>query len=231
MSVLYRVRSLLLLFPTVGAWLITAPAAADVKGIPFSGDFPTAAYPLARRIQQCTESQRPVAGRGDRFGVVDFTGACQKHDACYHTIGANWSLCNQAFLDDLRTSCDRDLEMARLEATPLVGRDLRAQHLCYEIADRYAARVQKRAAADAFAAAQVEEHRYLDQVRAHVRGLFKGVARRPAGALEVERALALLATDATFDDLRTALMGHRVDLLSRETEPLPVIAAEVSSHP
>ena len=39
------------------------------------------------------------------FAGADFRPACQRHDACYDTLGANKSACDRRYLRDMRCAC------------------------------------------------------------------------------------------------------------------------------
>jgi len=41
----------------------------------------------------------------DRWGPVDFTSACNKHDICYYTLGTTAAKCNHNFRNDLYETC------------------------------------------------------------------------------------------------------------------------------
>ncbi len=185
-------------------------ARADVKGIPATDEFAAARFPYARVVDGCTAWRRP-ANMGDEWGNVSFAGACQQHDLCYHTAGKGWGDCNQGFLQDLRASCDRDLKRAALAAGKLGNPDGDALRLCYDIANLYFAKVQESDAAKRFQIAQQQQQAYLGYVRGVVDGLYKAVLRRGATDKEKDRALETLSQDYSLEDLRSALMGARVD--------------------
>lgn len=194
-------------------------AKADVKGIPYNGKFQSASYPYARSIDTCTAWRKPDR-LSDSWGAVSFSGACQIHDRCYHTTGSSWGECNDRFLTDMKKSCDRDLERQRLEKGQHGKPDGQALALCYDIANLYFAKVQTAEAQKRFELAQSQEQEYLKYVAGVVDQVYRDVLRRPATTKEKDRALATLAEDYTLDDLKSALMGERMD---KAAEPMPVI--------
>lgn len=201
--------------------LVPTHAWADVKGLPYSDRFQSAAYPYARLVSGCTEWRRPTKDMGDTWGAVSFAGACEQHDRCFHTIGATIAACNEAYLKDLKASCNRDLDRARLESGRVGKADAAAVSLCYQIAGHYAAQVESPDAAKRFAFDQAQEHEYLQWVRGVVSDVYRSVLRRAATPKEESRALATLEQDYSLGDLKAALMGARLDQEARE--PLPDI--------
>ena len=59
--------------------LASSLARADVKGIPASSQFASAAFPHARKVKGCTPWRRPER-LGDEWGPVSFAGACEEND-------------------------------------------------------------------------------------------------------------------------------------------------------
>lgn len=204
-------------------------AKADVKGIPYNGKFQSASYPYARQIDSCTAWRKPDR-LDDNWGAVSFAGACQIHDRCYHTPNASWGDCNQAFLDDMKKACDRDLERQRLEKGQHGRPDGQAVALCYEIANLYFGKVQTADAQKRFEFAQAQEADYLKYVRQVVDQIYKDVLRRGATPREQDKALAALAQDNSLDDLKAALMGERMESDRNRADTMPVIddTAEVT---
>lgn len=205
-------------------------ARADVKGIPFSDQFASAAFPYARTVAGCTEWRRPDRF-GDEWGPVSFAGACQEHDRCFHTQGANWSDCNQRFRADLEAACERDLGRERLEKGRASKPDPQALKLCYEIVGLYQAKVQDRDVVRRFDLAQKQADLYMKYVRGVVNDVFRAVLKRSASSKEQDQALKTLTDDYSLDDLKAALMGQRLDESSQDGSqeisasdgPMPVI--------
>lgn len=190
--------------------MLSSQARADAKGIPFNEQFQSASYPYARTVSGCSDWRRP-AGMGDEWSGVSFAGACQIHDRCFHTLNTSWGDCNQKFQDALRHACDRDLEAALLASGKSGKPDGQAVRLCYEITNMYMARVQTVDAAKRFEFAQKQQTAYLDHVRNAVSNVYEGILKRPATPHEQTRALRALEEEYTLDDLKTALMGYRLD--------------------
>lgn len=191
--------------------MLSGQARADGKGIPFNSEFSSALYPVARTVSGCTDWRRP-AGMGDEWSGVSFAGACQLHDRCYHTLKSGWGECNQRFQEDLRHACDRDLEAALLERGKAGKPDGQATQLCYEISNMYVVQVQTIDAAKRYEFSQRQQAIYIDYVRKVVGRVYSEVLQRKASDREIERALLALEGEHTLDDLKTALLGSKVDL-------------------
>jgi hypothetical protein len=186
------------------------PAAADVHGIPADQRFPTAHFPYARQVDGCTSWRQP-ARFAQGFGQVDFNGACQAHDQCFHTLGRTWGECNQAFLSALRHACARDLKRQRLEQGRAGEPDMQALHLCFDIADLYLARVQEPAAIRRYELAQRQQRAYLAHVRGAIQRLFVTVLRRPATEDEEADVFGRIEAGMTLGAVAKALASSKAD--------------------
>ena len=186
------------------------PAAGDILGIPTDPRFASARYPYARIVKGCTAWRQP-SRLGPRFSPIDFDGACQKHDMCFHTLGRSWGECNQEFLSDLRLACDRDLKRQRLEAGIPGAPDMQALHLCYDITDLFLVRVQEPSAIRRYELAQKQQFQYLAHVQAAIQKIFIAVLRRPATDDEEAEALARLTAGTPLNEIRRLLVTSRAD--------------------
>jgi hypothetical protein len=186
------------------------PARADVLGIPGDPRFPAAHFPYARQVEGCTSWRLP-ARFGQGFGQVDFNGACQAHDQCFHTLGRSWGECNQAFLSALRQACDRDLKRQRLEQSKAGEPDMQALHLCFDIADLYLARVQEPAAIRRYELAQRQQRAYLAHVRGTIQRLFVTVLHRPATEDEEADVFGRIEAGLSLGAVRKALASSKAD--------------------
>lgn len=189
---------------------VVLPAQADVLGIPSDPRFTTAHYPFARVVDGCTSWRQP-SHLGQNFGSVDFGGACQKHDMCFHTVGRSWGECNQEYLSALREACDRDLQRQRLEQSRPGKTDLQALHLCYDLTNLFMAQVQRPAAIKRYELAQKQQHQYLLHVRATIQSMFVATLSRPATEDEEDEALARLDAGISLVEMRDALAVAKAD--------------------
>lgn len=202
-------------------------AKADILGISADSRFPTARFPYARTVDGCTSWRQPTRASGG-FSGIDFNGACQAHDECFHTLGRTWGECNSRFLSDLRQACGRDLKRQRLEAGKVGEPDGQALHLCYDVADLYLARVQEPAAIRRYELAQRQETLYLSHVRSDIQRVFITALRRPATSGEEAKALLRLEEGVSLAEVKTALTsgqaGRKARLAAQQSEPsLPAI--------
>jgi hypothetical protein len=206
--------------------VLAGRAKADVLGIPHTSRFDSASFPYARTVKGCTDWRRPassaLAKGGDQWGPVSFAGACQEHDRCFHTPGSTLSQCNVQFLTDLRASCARDLKQETLAKGQVGEPDAQALRLCHEIANMYFTRVQEPGVASRHAFAQKMALEYLRYVRGVVAEVYRDVLRRKPTDRELDKALAALRRDYSLDDLKSALMGAKMD---GEAAPMPQLDA------
>lgn len=177
-----RLSSIIL---AVGTFIHSSTAFADVDGIPYNSEFPTAQYPYAQALDGCSgiSDSGPLTGGDqtreirDTWGTVNFTEGCNQHDRCYYTLGSNWNTCNERLYSDLRAACERDL---RAWVPPVTVRgvtitpgfhtlpDPIALRDCYIVASGYYAGVQAGVGLDVFEDAQDKQRRYeqwVDSVR------------------------------------------------------------------
>lgn len=78
-----------------------------------SGDFRS---PIGNRLGEVQGYKPPVNGCGDKSwkgklvpnrpaGGADFEEACNKHDTCYGTCGADKAKCDKDFMDNMEGAC------------------------------------------------------------------------------------------------------------------------------
>jgi hypothetical protein len=53
------------------------------------------------------------------FGVVSFTDACNKHDSCYETPGADKLACDDALAENMKAACGEKLKSIAIILYPL----------------------------------------------------------------------------------------------------------------
>lgn len=162
------------LFVTLITFGYSNIARADVEGIPYNSDFPTAEYPYSQAPDACSGvTDRPDSNGEirDTWGPVDFRGACNTHDKCYYTVGSNWNTCNERLYSDLRAACERDLRTSIRVPAPTLRDPLRTRRVdgppdpvrlgaCYTLASGYYAGVQAGVGIGVFKKAQDKQKRY-----------------------------------------------------------------------
>jgi hypothetical protein len=173
-QILNKIVCLSSAFLVVSAFSYSNPAYADIEGIPYNPDFPKAQYPYAQAPDGCSgwQSTREIR---DKWGPVDFTGACNTHDKCYYTRGSNWNTCNERFYSDLRAACERDLRTSVRVPAPTLNDPTRTRRVdlppdparlsvCYSVATTYYSGVQAGVLFDVFKDAQNKQKRYEEWV-------------------------------------------------------------------
>jgi hypothetical protein len=115
--------------------------------IPFNPDFPNASFPYAQAPDACSGWTQNNQVR-DTWGPVDFRDTCNKHDACYYTLGTTSSECNDTFLENLKRACYDGLQIEVFVPAPTWNDPFAVQKsklppepvslgLCYELAEGY----------------------------------------------------------------------------------------------
>jgi RHS repeat-associated protein len=69
------------------------------------------------------------------LGLINFTSACNTHDKCYATCGADKGKCDQNFYDDMRLLCYRKYGWNSVKPAPPIYGNL--QNTCDSLAHAY----------------------------------------------------------------------------------------------
>jgi hypothetical protein len=143
------------------------------EDIPYNPDYPKAQYPYAQAPDGCSglsESGREIR---DRWGPVDFTGACNTHDKCYYTYPSDWNTCNERFHSDLRAACERALADPRRNPIGVLGTVLTGGltlKTCYTTAAYYYGGVQLGVIFKIFKKAQNLQKKYISYTESVIAG-------------------------------------------------------------
>lgn len=137
----------------LGLLAVTCSLQTDIT---CGGQFPKADGGFAKRPDGCSSwSDNPAQVR-DKWGSANFGGACDDHDRCYYTIGANVDGCNSNFCGGLKKAC-RKAYCKKIFGSTVCEPVIYGS--CTAIAETYCAGV-KAVAAETYAKAQDLQKRY-----------------------------------------------------------------------